>query len=265
MKKGVILSKRMEAVVNIVSPQSRVIPEKKCIADIGCDHAYVSIALVERGFADKVIAMDVRKGPLDIAAKNVTEYGMDDSIELRLSDGMEKLKPGEADAIIIAGMGGMLVCSILKKGIGDAYRPILVLQPQSDVYEVRKFLLEQRYILEQEQMLMEEGKYYTVLRAIPMETVSEKECDVLFEEAKKNYSETELIYGRYGLEHRDAVLYEYLQKEAEVLDTIEGKLVETVQKASVDGRKVPDKTVERLSSVRKEREQNKEALAYFQL
>ena len=60
------------------------------------------------------------------------------------------------------------------------------------------------------------------------------------------------------------MLYEYLQKEAEVLDTIEGKLVETVQKASVDGRKVPDKTVERLSSVRKEREQNKEALAYFQ-
>ncbi|MDD6070747.1 MAG: class I SAM-dependent methyltransferase [Clostridiales bacterium] len=264
MKKSVVLSKRMETVVNMVSPQSLIIPKKKCIADIGCDHAYVSIALVERGFASKVIAMDVRKGPLDIAAKNVTEYGMDDRIELRLSDGMEKLEPGEADAIIIAGMGGLLMCSILKKGIGDTYRPILVLQPQSDIREVRKFLLEQGYILEREQMLVEEGKYYTVLRSVPIETMSEKECDALFEETKKNYSETELIYGRYGLEHRDTVLHEYLQKEAEVLNKIEGKLVETVQNASGDRRKVPEKTLERLDSVRKERKQNKEALDYFQ-
>ena len=114
MKKGIVLSKRMEAVVNMVSPQSLVVPEKKCIADIGCDHAYVSIALMERGLADKVIAMDVRKGPLEIAAKNVAEYGMENNIELRLSDGMERLKPGEADAIIIAGMGGLLMCSILE-------------------------------------------------------------------------------------------------------------------------------------------------------
>ena len=90
-----ILSNRMEAVVNMVSPQSFV------IADIGCDHAYVSITLVERKLAQKVIAMDVRKGPLEIAKKNVTAYAMTDEIELRLSDGLDKILPGEADVIVI--------------------------------------------------------------------------------------------------------------------------------------------------------------------
>ena len=281
MKKGIVLSKRMEAVVNMVSPQSLVVPEKKCIADIGCDHAYVSIALMERGLADKVIAMDVRKGPLEIAAKNVAEYGMENNIELRLSDGMERLKPGEADAIIIAGMGGLLMCSILERGIytmnggcqeekkmktpaDNLCRPILILQPQSDICEVRKFLLQQKYLLEREQMLEEEGKYYTILRAVPMELQYEIECVDAFEREQKDYSETELVYGRYGLEHRDTVLYEYLRKEATVLETIERKLKMTVRNAEKDGNRVSEKTLERLISVKKERERNQDALDFFQ-
>ena len=105
--KELSLSKRMEAVVNMVSPQSFA------IADIGCDHAYVSIALRQRRMAQKVIAMDVRKGPLAIAKNNVMQYGLEDTITLRLSDGLEQLQPNEVGTIIIAGMGGLLMMRIL--------------------------------------------------------------------------------------------------------------------------------------------------------
>ncbi len=262
----------------MVSLQSLVVPKKIHVADIGCDHAYVSIALVERKIADKVIAMDVREGPLKIAAKNIAEYGAQDAIELRLSDGMEKLALGEADTIIIAGMGGLLMCSILKQGLnrlfGDGLfhkeqqmmadgkqRPVLILQPQSDLFKVRIFLLEYGYCMEQEKMLVDEGKYYTVIRAVPEELLDRKEKESV--KARKPYNEVELLYGRYGLRNRDMVLYDFLQKEAVVLENIYQKLEKTVEKAHKEGREVPEKTIERLESVKKEREQNGKAAGYF--
>ena len=87
------------------------------VADVGCDHAYVSIALVARRIARKVIAMDVRKGPLAIAADNINEAGLTERIELRLGDGLAMLRRDEADAIVIAGMGGLLTKRILEQGM----------------------------------------------------------------------------------------------------------------------------------------------------
>ena len=78
-------------------------------ADVGCDHGYVSIYLVQRGIAKSVIAMDVRKGPLSAAGANISEYGLEDLISTRLSDGVKELEKGEANAIVIAGMGGKLM------------------------------------------------------------------------------------------------------------------------------------------------------------
>lgn len=203
--KNMNLSKRMEAVVSMVSPQSFT------VADIGCDHAYVSIALIERNLAKHVIAMDVRKGPLEIAAGNVKRADMEDFIELRLGDGLEKLSPGEADTIIIAGMGGLLVKSILEKGFHKlAYEqksPTLILQPQSDLREVRIFLYSHAYHIVRETMLIEDGKYYTVLHAEPGEE-------------KVKYSEAEWVYGAWNLENRDDILYQYLQKEKLTLEKI---------------------------------------------
>ena len=137
--KDISLSKRMEAVVKMISPQSFA------IADVGCDHAYVSIALKLRGMAQKVIAMDVRKGPLAIAEKNIALYGLEESIDVRLGDGLEKLNPGEADTIVIAGMGGLLMRDILERGKRiwcEKEHPVLILQPQSDLDVVRHFLYE---------------------------------------------------------------------------------------------------------------------------
>ena len=246
--KDIILSKRMEAVVNMVSPRSFA------IADIGCDHAYVSIALIARGIAGKVVAMDVRKGPLAIAKKNVASYGMEGKIELRLSDGLCKLSKGEADVIIIAGMGGLLIQSILENGKEilewEEKRPTLILQPQSDISAVRIFLQEHAYHIVQEKMLVEEGKYYTVIKAEP-------------DLEQQGYNETELQYGRYNLEQQDTVLHTYLEQEKKVLEDILKKLTSITDSAKKTGENLSDKTIKRLESVKKEIALNEEALKYY--
>ena len=84
------------------------------VADVGTDHGFVPIRLMETGTVRHVVAMDVRKGPLSRAAEHVREYHMEDRIETRLSDGLQELKAGEADTVIIAGMGGELEISILE-------------------------------------------------------------------------------------------------------------------------------------------------------
>ena len=92
--KELVLSKRMEAVAALVPQNMNV------VADVGCDHAYVSIKLKTDNKADKVIAMDLREGPLEIAAKNIERFGVEKDIEIRLSDGLDKLSKAEADAIL---------------------------------------------------------------------------------------------------------------------------------------------------------------------
>lgn len=262
--KDVNLSKRMEAVVNMVSPQSFT------IADVGCDHAYVSIALVNKGIAKKMIAMDVRTGPLDIARRNVAEAGFADIIDIRLGDGLEKLQPGEADAIIIAGMGGLLMKGILERGMDiltcEEKRPVLVLQPQSDLKEVRIFLLSHAYHIVCESMLVEDGKYYTIIKAEPDEqslALNEKlTCDKK-QEMSEVYTDVEFVYGRYNLVNRNEILHEYLQKERKVLKNVEKKVKTSIAKVEIQGGEIPSSTKERLDSVTYEIELNEKALQYY--
>ena len=135
------------------------------VADVGTDHGFVPIRLVESGKVKHVVAMDVRKGPLAGASEHVREYRMEDQIETRLSDGLEKLKPGEADTVIIAGMGGELMLRILKDGAHmQGSLKHYVLSPQSELSTFRHGLEELGLSIEQEQMLLDEGKYYVVIR-----------------------------------------------------------------------------------------------------
>ena len=131
------------------------------VADVGCDHGYVSIYLVQSGIAENALAMDVRKGPLAMATGNVESFGLAGRIETRLSDGLEKLEPGEADALVIAGMGGKLMISILeKKSLSDLGIKYAVLQPQSDIDEFRQFLRDNGFAIVDENIVLEDGKYY---------------------------------------------------------------------------------------------------------
>ncbi|MDE6712972.1 MAG: class I SAM-dependent methyltransferase, partial [Lachnospiraceae bacterium] len=91
----VALSRRLQAVAALAEPG-------KTVADIGCDHGYVGIWLIQQKIFSRVIAMDVRPGPLETAKKNIALYRMEDAIELRLSDGLQMLDIGEADGMICA-------------------------------------------------------------------------------------------------------------------------------------------------------------------
>lgn len=135
-----------------------LIGEGERLADVGTDHGYVPIYLVERKHIPSAIAMDIRTGPLERAREHIRMYGMEDYIQTRLSDGVAALKPGEADTILIAGMGGGLVKHILESGrVICEQAHGLVLQPQSELPKVRRFLMENGYVTEREEMVMEDG------------------------------------------------------------------------------------------------------------
>lgn len=151
----------MRAVAGLVQPC-------RSIADIGCDHGYVAMELVRSSICRHVIAMDINSGPLDRAKRNIADYDMQDYIETRLSDGVSALKVGEAEGMICAGMGGRLIISILEQGkklVGEMKQ--VILQPQSELEEVRSYLREKGYLIEKEDIIYEDGKYYPMMRVLP--------------------------------------------------------------------------------------------------
>lgn len=245
------LSKRMEAVVSMILPQSNV------IADIGCDHAYVSIALVERKLASKVIAMDVRKGPLEIAKRNIQNAGLHNVIDVRLSDGMDALQVAEADTIIIAGMGGLLITGILARGsamFADKEKaPVLILQPQSELDKVRRYLYQHGYRICEEKMLIEDNKFYTVMRAQP---VGE-------DDKREEPEEADYAYGRYNLEHQNPVLFEFLKKEQILLSDISKQLLHQIEICREQEKKLPDKTKNRYKEIQKQIVINEQGLMWY--
>ena len=203
------LSIRMKAVTDMVPPGSRV-------ADIGCDHAFIPIYLIEHNIAETVIASDVRKGPVDIAKKNIAAKGLSDVIDVRLVDGLKGLNPGEADTVVLAGMGGRLIVQILSESpdmVGSL--SCLVLQPQSDVRAVRTYLKDNGWQIVAERMVRDAGKYYVIMRCEP-QVMEEELDDDLF-----------MTYGRYMLEHRDETFHTYLNGEQEKISNICRHLSET--------------------------------------
>ncbi|WP_051538106.1 class I SAM-dependent methyltransferase [Butyrivibrio proteoclasticus] len=204
------------------------------VADVGCDHGYVSIYLLLKEIATKAIAMDVRKGPLSGAEKNIAEFGLSQSISTRLSDGLTALKEGEANSVIIAGMGGKLMMRLLsdvslsKLGIERA-----VLQPQSELDLFRQFLRDNNYQILEERVIFEDGKYYfptkvsfangdssfnKVLSQVEEELVSKCGCDDARARDICNK------FGEHNLLSKDEALKAYLEHGKEVLESVIGNL-----------------------------------------
>lgn len=184
------------------------------VADIGCDHAHTGIWLIQNGIASKVIAMDVRKGPLEKAHENLMLFNLEGTIETRLSDGLEKLNEGEADTVIIAGMGGTLTVEILKKGLKKiAAARELILQPQSDIGMVRHFLRKNGFYVTHEKMCKEDGKFYNSLRAVPCRTVEAEDvfsCGNPMDNANENMFAVYDEFGELLLKSQDPILKELL-------------------------------------------------------
>lgn len=151
----------------MITPRFRkileLIPNCETVADIGTDHAYIPVYLVNKGIAKKAIAMDLREGPLKRAEATVLKYNAKDKTELRLSDGLEKLSPDEADVIVIAGMGGLLINEILEKNAKKHKNALFVLQPMTAEFEVRKYLEENGFVIVDERLAREDNKIYQVM------------------------------------------------------------------------------------------------------
>ncbi len=196
----ITLSKRMQANADMVSPGGTV-------ADIGCDHGYLSIYLLESGKKDRAIAMDVRSGPLSSAEENINSAGLQDRIELRLSDGLDKLALGEADTVVIAGMGGPLMERILSDGFLVAKQcKELILQPQSEIPDFRRFLMDMGFLMLDETCVFDEGKYY-----FPMKVCAAS--SPLASEGYKLTKDVEFTYGGKTLQQNDTTLKQFLLKE----------------------------------------------------
>ena len=125
------LSKRLQMIAQMVSEGNR-------LADIGTDHGYIPIYLLQNGKIPSAIAMDVGKGPLKRAQDHIQAYCFEDKAVCRLSNGFEQYERGEADTAVIAGMGGDLMTKILDNG-RSKLPDELVLQPQSEWYKVAPF------------------------------------------------------------------------------------------------------------------------------
>lgn len=149
-----------------------ITPRLKCIidnthgrkiADIGTDHAYIPIYLIENSLAEYIIASDVKKGPLSIASENIKEHKLLNKIETRLGSGLSVLKNNEVDTVIIAGMGGQLISEIIQADIDIAKNVNLTLQPMNAQYELRKYLIENGFTIVSEDISVEGFKVYNIL------------------------------------------------------------------------------------------------------
>ena len=187
------LSKRLQTIADFVKKGA-------VVADIGTDHAHIPIYLIKNNIISKAYACDINAGPLEKAKENINYYGVK-NIELRLSNGLEKLKTDEADTVIIAGMGGELITDILERGrrFFDTERKF-ILSPHTKIDEVGKYLLSNGFEITKEDMCIDEGKFYTVM-------------EVKYTENKEMYSEAELLYGKYLIENKHPVLLRFLKKE----------------------------------------------------
>lgn len=177
---------------------------KKCnlLADVGTDHAYIPIYAIQNNLANNAIAGDVVKGPLSIATENIVSHGLGEKITPVLANGLDAAK--NANVIVIAGMGGKLICEIIGNNLKIAKSAdYMILQPMTCSYELRSFLHENCFEITNEKLAKEEDKIYNIM---------------VVKKGKEKYND-EFYYhiGKKLFENNDKLLSEYIKMRAEVL------------------------------------------------
>ena len=173
------------------------------VADIGTDHAYLPLQLLRDGVIIRAVAADINEGPLARARENIYAEGAEDKIALRLSDGLQNISPDEADDIVIAGMGGEVISSIIAScGWLRDPKKHLILQPMSKSEELLRFLFENGFEILDQKCALAAGKYYTVLLC--------KYCSV-----KQLFSPADCYLGKLDL--TDEISREFLKKQLKKL------------------------------------------------
>ena len=222
------LSLRLSAIADLVTEGNRLV-------DVGCDHGYLPVYLIQQKKIPSAIAMDVRKGPLSRAQEHIRQYGLEEYIQTRLSDGLEGLKAGEGDTLV-------------RNSFSE-----LILQPQSDIPHFRRFIQSEGWEITEEKMVEEDGKFYPMMRVVPGENVHSslklnvdsfpKNTSVKAASSENLHADEwaempenpaaytlEEAFGKYLLQEKNQVLYHYLQRESRIRSQILDQL-ETAPKA----------------------------------
>lgn len=200
-----MLDKRLQTCLEMVGGNG-------VVCDVGTDHALLAAELINSGKCQRVIASDIKEGPLEAARKTVEKYGISDKVGLVLSDGLENVPLDGVSDIVIAGMGGETIADIIRNATIDRSAAIrLVLQPMSKPEILRKKLYEYQFAITEERVVEDGDKMYVVMSAEPS-----WECEQL--------TETESIYGFFD---GDPLAEKYRRREADRL----GKIAENLGKA----------------------------------
>ncbi len=180
------------------------IPKCAVVADIGCDHGNLAAQLIKEKKSDRVIAADISQKSLEKAVRLCESLGISHKADFRRGDGLFVLSPGEANVIVIAGMGGNLISGILKSGMEVARKAYLVLCPHTHEGVLRKFLCESGFAIKNECLAQEEGRYYQIICA---------------EYNGKNCPEDDGFYyevGRKLLQSKDGLLSGFLEYKIKI-------------------------------------------------
>lgn len=192
---NISLTPRLQCVADCVK-------ECKLLADIGTDHAYIPLYAIQKGIAQRAIASDVVKGPLKIATDNILYHNLGDRITPCLANGLESARG--ADVIVIAGMGGKLICNILDNNIDIAKNAdYLVIQPMTCSYELRKYLHSNNFRIIDEKLAREEDKIYNIMVVAPGNEVYNDEFHYYI--------------GIKLFENKDSLLGEYIRLRAKII------------------------------------------------
>ncbi len=183
---------------------SKFVDKGSNILDLGCDHAYLSIYLVEKGIAAKALASDNKDEPLEFAKANILKSSLSDKITTIKSNGLDNIKADMYDTLIIAGLGGELIASILSSPNlnKDA---TLILEGNNSEKDIRVFLDNNNYLITEEELIEDKGHYYQIIKAKKSNT-------------KMNLDEIELSFGPIILKDKTKVFKEYIKRNIGVLE-----------------------------------------------
>lgn len=193
-----MISKRLELVASFV-------PQGAILLDVGSDHAYLPIDLVERGKIKSAIAGEVVEGPYQSAVKNVEAHGLKEKIQVRLANGLAAFEETDQVSVItIAGMGGRLIATILEEGLDKLVNvERLILQPNNREDDLRIWLQEHGFQIVAESILEEAGKFYEIL---------------VVEAGQMKLSASDLRFGPFLSKEVSPVFIKKWQKEATKLE-----------------------------------------------
>lgn len=145
---------------------AEAVPDGARLADVGTDHAYLPVWLLREGRIPYAIASDIRQGPLEHARRTAEAYGVAAQMDFRLCAGLDRIAPDEADAVVVAGMGGETIVSILSAApwLRES-GAVLLLQPMTKAEVLRRWLAENGFRIASEHLVEAKGTIYAVLRA----------------------------------------------------------------------------------------------------